>query len=133
MDNVNTLISLTFISTPTLPFSFLGLSRLLCHIYLNNQTNDITGILIFKDNQFTQILEGQESSVEKIWLTIQKDERHTDLQLLSKESIEMRSFMKWSMLFPESEKVIEYFPDMAEVVQNLEMPAKYPLIKKLSQ
>jgi hypothetical protein len=133
MDNVNTLISLTFVSTPTLPFSFLGLSRLLCHIYLNNQTNDITGILIFKDNQFTQILEGQESSVEKIWLTIQKDERHTDLQLLSKESIEMRSFMKWSMLFPESEKVIEYFPDMAEVVQNLEMPAKYPLIKKLSQ
>jgi hypothetical protein len=133
MDNVNTLISLTFISTPTLPFSFLGLSRLLCHIYLNNQTNDITGILIFKDNQFTQILEGQESSVEKIWLTIQKDERHTDLQLLSKESIEMRSFIKWSMLFPESEKVIEYFPDMAEVVQNLEMPAKYPLIKKLSQ
>jgi hypothetical protein len=133
MDNVNTLISLTFISTPTLPFSFLGLSRLLCHIYLNNQTNDITGILIFKDNQFTQILEGQESSVEKIWLTIQKDERHTDLQLLSKESIEMKSFIKWSMLFPESEKVIEYFPDMAEVVQNLEMPAKYPLIKKLSQ
>ena len=133
MDNVNTLISLTFISTPTLPFSFLGLSRLLCHIYLNNQTNDITWILIFKDNQFTQILEGQESSVEKIWLTIQKDERHTDLQLLSKESIEMRSFIKWSMLFPESEKVIEYFPDMAEVVQNLEMPAKYPLIKKLSQ
>jgi len=133
MDNVNTLISLTFISTPTLPFSFLGLSRLLCHIYLNNQTNDITGILIFKDNQFTQILEGQESSVEKIWLTIQKDERHTDLQLLSKESIEMRSFIKWSMLFPESEKVIEYFPDMAEVVQNLEMPAKFPLIKKLSQ
>ena len=133
MDNVNTLISLTFISTPTLPFSFLGLSRLICHIYLNNQTNDITGILIFKDNQFTQILEGQESSVEKIWLTIQKDERHTDLQLLSKESIEMRSFIKWSMLFPESEKVIEYFPDMAEVVQNLEMPAKYPLIKKLSQ
>ena len=133
MDNVNTLISLTFISTPTQSFSFLGLSRLLCHIYLNNQTNDITGILIFKDNQFTQILEGHESSVEKIWLTIQKDERHTDLQLLSKESIEMRSFMKWSMLFPESEKVIEYFPDMAEVVKNLEMPAKYPLIKKLSQ
>ena len=133
MDHVNILISLTFISTPTQPFSFLGLSRLLCHIYLNNQTNDISGILIFKDNQFTQILEGEESSVEKIWLTIQKDERHTDLQLLSKESIEMRSFMKWSMLFPESEKVIEYFPDMAEVVQNLEMPAKYPLIKKLSQ
>jgi hypothetical protein len=133
MDNVNTLISLTFVSTPTIPFSFLGLSRLLCHIYLNNQTNDITGILIFKDNQFTQILEGQESSVEKIWVTIQKDDRHRDLQLLSKESIEVRSFMKWSMLFPDSEKVIEYFPDMAEVVQNLEMPAKYPLIKKLSQ
>jgi hypothetical protein len=132
MDNLNTLISLTFVSTPTIPFSFLGLSRLLCHIYLNNQTNDITGILIFKDNQFTQILEGQESSVEKIWVTIQKDDRHRDLQLLSKESIEVRSFMKWSMLFPDSEKVIEYFPDMAEVVQNLEMPANHPLIKILS-
>ena len=131
MDNVNTLISLTFVSTPTQPFSFLGLSRLLCHIYLNNQTNDISGILIFKDNQFTQILEGEESSVEKIWLTIQKDERHKDLQLLAKDLIQARSFMKWSMFFPNSEKVIEYFPEMDVVVNNIETPEKYPLVKLL--
>ena len=56
----------------------------------------LTGILIFKDNQFTQILEGEESSVEKIWLTIQKDERHKDLQLLAKDLIQAKGEGKGS-------------------------------------
>ena len=33
------------------------------------------------------------------------------------------------MLFPESQKVIEYFPDMAEAVQSNEIPANHPLFK----
>jgi hypothetical protein len=36
------------------------------------------------------------------------------------------------MLFPESEKVIEYFPDMAVAVEDIEMPANHPLFKILA-
>jgi hypothetical protein len=36
------------------------------------------------------------------------------------------------MLFPESEKVVEYFPDMVEAVNDLEMPVNHPLFKMLA-
>jgi hypothetical protein len=129
MKNISKLISLTYVSTPTYDISFLGLLRLLTHSFLNNQAYKKTGFLIFKNNQFAQILEGEEDAIEKIWFKIQQDNRHQDIQLLSKEYIDKRSFSKWSMLFPESQKVIEYFPDMAEAVQSNEIPANHPLFK----
>jgi hypothetical protein len=98
------LISLTCVSSPTYNISFLGLLRLLGHSFLNNQPNKITGFLIFKKKQFAQILEGEEYAVEKFWFKIQQDNRHKDIQFLSKEYIDKRSFSKWSILFPESQK-----------------------------
>jgi len=132
MENSNTLISLTYVSTSAYDISFLGLLRILGHSFLNNQSINLTGCLIYRNNQFSQILEGDEKAVHATWLKIQKDSRHKDIQLLGKEPIDKRNFSKWSMLFPESEKVIEYFPDMAAVVQNIEMPTSHPLLKILA-
>ena len=51
------LIELTYISEPAQSMSFLGLMRLLYHSYLKNQGIDITGVLIFDDNRFGQVIE----------------------------------------------------------------------------
>jgi hypothetical protein len=37
------------------------------------------------------------------------------------------------MLFPESEKVIKYFPDMAEAVQGVEIPVNHTLFKIIAE
>ena len=106
--------------------------RLLAHSFLNNQKHNITGLLIYKNKQFAQVIEGDEDAIESIWSKIQRDTRHKDIQLLSLEPIDNRSFTKWSMLFPESEKVVEYFPDMVEAVKDLELPVNHPLFKILA-
>jgi hypothetical protein len=106
--------------------------RLLAHSFLNNQEHNITGLLIYKNKQFAQVIEGDETAIKHIWSKIQRDPRHKDIQLLSMKTIDIRSFTKWSMLFPESDKVIEYFPDMAEAVEDIEMPANHPLFKILA-
>ncbi len=131
--NKNTqLVSLSYISNTVVDISFLGNLRLLAHSFLNNQKYNITGLLIYKNKQFAQVIEGDEAAIERIWSKIQRDTRHKDIQLLSKEPIVNRSFTKWSMLFPESEKVVEYFPDMVEAVNDLEMPVNHPLFKILA-
>jgi len=131
--NKNTqLVSLSYISNTVEEISFLGNLRLLAHSFLNNQKYNITGLLIYKNKQFSQVIEGEEAAIERIWSKIQRDTRHKDIQLLSKEPIVNRSFTKWSMLFPESEKVVEYFPDMVEAVNDLEMPVNHPLFKILA-
>jgi Sensors of blue-light using FAD len=131
--NKNTqLVSLSYISNTVEEISFLGNLRLLAHSFLNNQKYNITGLLIYKNKQFSQVIEGEEAAIERIWSKIQRDTRHKDIQLLSKEPIVNRSFTKWSMLFPESEKVVKYFPDMVEAVNDLEMPVNHPLFKILA-
>jgi len=132
MDNPDRLISLSYTSNAVVEISFLGNLRLLAHSFLNNQKYNITGLLIYKNGQFAQVIEGDSNSIERIWNKIQLDTRHKDIQLLSKEPIAYRSFTKWSMLFPESEKVVEYFPDMVEAVKNVEMPVNHPLFKILA-
>jgi hypothetical protein len=131
--NKNTqLVSLSYISNTAVEISLLGNLRLLAHSFLNNQKYNITGLLIYKNKQFAQVIEGDEDAIERIWSKIQRDTRHTDIQLLSKEPIIHRSFTKWSMLFPESEKAVEYFPEMVEAVRDLEIPANHPLFKILA-
>jgi len=125
------LVSLSYISNTVVEISFLANLRLLAHSFLNNRKYHITGLLIYKNKQFAQVIEGEEDAIERVWAKIQLDPRHKDIQLLSKEPILNRSFTKWSMLFPESEKVIEYFPDMVEAVTDLEVPMSHPLFKIL--
>ena len=132
MDNPDRLISLSYTSNAVVEISFLGNLRLLAHSFLNNQKYNITGLLIYKNGQFAQVIEGDSNSIDRICNKIQLDTRHKDIQLLSKEPIAHRSFTKWSMLFPESEKVVEYFPDMVEAVKNVEMPVNHPLFKILA-
>ena len=132
MNNPDRLISLSYTSNAVVEISFLGNLRLLAHSFLNNQKYNITGLLIYKNGQFAQVIEGDSNSIDRIWNKIQLDTRHKDIQLLSKEPIAYRSFTKWSMLFPESEKVVEYFPDMVEAVKNVEMPVNHPLFKILA-
>jgi len=50
------LVELTYVSQPAEEMSFLGLMRLLYHSYLRNQALGITGVLIFEDQRFGQVI-----------------------------------------------------------------------------
>lgn len=61
------LIELTYVSEPVQGMSFLGLMRLLYHSYLRNLRLEITGALIFENNQFGQVIEGPEDVIDALW------------------------------------------------------------------
>ena len=64
-----------------------------------NQEHGITGMLCsYEDgNGFLQVLEGAREEINTLYNTIIRDERHTDVVLLSYEEIDERKFANWRM------------------------------------
>lgn len=63
----------------------------------DNQKRHITGALLLSDEGFVQVLEGDEAAVRSLYADIQRDPRHTDVELLSADRVSERLFARWSM------------------------------------
>jgi len=68
----------------------------------NNPSRDITGLLVFSNGVFIQVLEGGRSDVHKLFETICDDTRHQDVAILGEYNDQERIFAKWSMGFLQS-------------------------------
>ncbi|BEV71058.1 MULTISPECIES: BLUF domain-containing protein [unclassified Paludibacterium] len=65
----------------------------------NNSQHDITGLLLYREGSFFQILEGDESEVEALYDKISHDQRHMLVSKIICEPISKRDFGRWSMGF----------------------------------
>ena len=63
----------------------------------NNSANNITGMLMYADGSFLQVLEGEESAVEELFFNICTDKRHRDVVKIFQNGVSERNFDKWSM------------------------------------
>lgn len=96
-------VRLIYSSRATAPFDQRALERLLIKSRMNNQALDITGVLLYLDELFAQVLEGPAEPVLNLFELIRNDARHTAVQQLSCERIDQRLFGGWAMGFcPES-------------------------------
>jgi hypothetical protein len=77
------------------------LEELLTKSRLNNAILGITGILLFNEGSFFQVLEGEKTAVELLYEKISKDKRHNKATKIIMEPIKERSFANWSMGYPE--------------------------------
>ena len=67
----------------------------------------ITGALMFNRGCFAQILEGPQDNIEETFERIQCDLRHSDIVILSFDSIEQRGFSSWSMGYVGDDETVE--------------------------
>jgi class 3 adenylate cyclase len=64
----------------------------------NNQQNEITGVLLFIQGIFFQILEGKPKDIDRVYGKILKDPRHNEILCLkAEEHVKTRMFPEWSM------------------------------------
>jgi hypothetical protein len=99
MEHSGDLISLIYLSAATVPFSALELRELLTKSRENNSKLHITGMLLFKDGNFLQALEGEEKKVLALYEKIALDRRHQSLVVLWQGPCSERVFPDWSMGF----------------------------------
>jgi hypothetical protein len=93
------LIHLIYVSSATRPFTQSELLALLETSRRNNEPVAITGLLLYRDGNFMQVLEGEETAVTVTHARISKDSRHGGLITMLKGPITQRNFGDWSMGF----------------------------------
>lgn len=90
---------LVYSSTAPVELPDATLAELLRGSRRRNQALGITGLLLYQDRHFLQVLEGPEAAVRTTYQRIARDQRHYALSLLSDGPIAGRVFADWSMGF----------------------------------
>jgi len=114
------LVELSYLSEAVSDMSFLGLMRLLESARTYNQQNGITGILLYDNQQFGQIIEGERANVMKAWKRIQDDKRHHRIELLEIREIAERSYPEWLLRFYGGETLTRDYPALTEMVGGMD-------------
>jgi hypothetical protein len=65
----------------------------------NNLSNNITGMLLYGEGTFIQVLEGDAIAVDQIYNAITADSRHKNIILITSGETIKRNFPNWSMGF----------------------------------
>ncbi|GAB4522683.1 MAG: hypothetical protein OHK0046_35590 [Anaerolineae bacterium] len=65
----------------------------------NNARLGVTGMLLYKDGNFLQVLEGEEDVVMSLYEKIAQDPRHHQVLTILKRPVEKREFAEWEMGF----------------------------------
>lgn len=91
---------LIYISRATRTLEFHEEAAILATARTCNQETGVTGVLLAKDRQFFQLLEGEHDTLEGTYRRIARDPRHIDLTILyDGETDEQRLFGSWRMGF----------------------------------
>jgi hypothetical protein len=91
-----------------------------------NEASGITGMLLYLDPFFMQVLEGEDSVLVQLFERIKKDPRHHKTSPIYKESIQDRRFKNWTMGFAQiNGENIEGFSDALQK-NNAELLEVYP-------
>jgi len=94
------LYRILYSSSALQPFSLDELTELLHEAREGNARHGITGLLLYHNQSFMQVIEGEEQQVRHLYYHgIFHDDRHTAVHALIEEPIEARRFDGWVMGF----------------------------------
>ena len=97
--STSTLYRLVYISSGVDEFTLGALAALLDRSRAKNASLDVTGLLLYCDGTFLQLLEGPRDAVEGLYRTILDDPRHARCMVLEEGPAEARLFPDWRMGF----------------------------------
>jgi hypothetical protein len=94
---VGSLATLTYQSNAVRSFSEGEIHTLLHDAQTRNRSLGITGLLVYDQDRFFQCLEGPADSIDHVWRSIRRDDRHSHVELLGNSPTQSRFFADWDM------------------------------------
>lgn len=73
------------------------LQELLDQAHQGNARLLVTGLLLYSEGTFVQVLEGPEEAVRTLYAKIHQDSRHTQVEMVVEGLLPTRQFDEWSM------------------------------------
>jgi hypothetical protein len=101
---VESLVSAVYVSSAAKPMAEEEILELLRIARAKNERLGITGMLLYREGNFLQVLEGPASAIDQVIDKIKKDPRHKGLILMSRKPVEERLFPEWQMAFRNMNK-----------------------------
>lgn len=86
-------------SRATDPMGSSELEEILEDARKGNEARDVTGVLLYTDGVFLQILEGERNTVQSLLSSIRADERHGDMKVFYESEVPTRAFSDWRMAY----------------------------------
>jgi hypothetical protein len=118
------LVQLVYVSTSQIIWSDKCLEDLLVHSRKYNKAHGITGVLLYKNGRFMQVIEGLESDIDFLFLKIQQDSAHNYINKLFMKPIPHRIFPEWSMGFRRaSPEKLDGFTDFLSLKNEGDIPS----------
>lgn len=107
------LIHIVYVSFSDQDLTEKELEELLVDIRKRNKLQKVTGLLLYNDGAFIQLIEGKAHIIQNLFEKIKNDKRHSNIVLLLEESIKKRAFPNWTMGYfrlnrEQSEKIPGY-------------------------
>lgn len=65
----------------------------------SNISKDVTGMLLYIEGRFFQVLEGEKEGIDELYEHISRDERHRDVNIITRGYTKRRIFKDWSMRY----------------------------------
>ncbi|MAU12592.1 MAG: hypothetical protein CL607_22415 [Anaerolineaceae bacterium] len=116
------LVSLIYASTATHKLSRQEIIDILDKSREKNKQLGITGLLLYKDGNFMQVLEGEDKAVSDLYEAIEADPRHVGTHVMLKRPVDERTFGDWQMAFVDLDEVdtsqLEGYSDFLETPLN---------------
>ncbi|MGE5548758.1 MAG: BLUF domain-containing protein [Solirubrobacterales bacterium] len=72
---------------------------------IKNTVAGVTGVLVYDQGTFIQVLEGDAHAVGALFETIRGDRRHAGVEVLLDVETDRRTFSEWSMAFIEADSL----------------------------
>ncbi|MEM1154133.1 MAG: BLUF domain-containing protein [Pseudomonadota bacterium] len=130
--NEEELFRLAYASTQTKPMGASDLIGMLNQARANNLRENITGVLLHRDDSFMQVIEGDKQAVLDLFNLIQDDPRHKKIELLAQGVAQEREFSDWQMGFLELDEVdVTLLPGFSNFLNENDSPRT--MLKLLSQ
>jgi len=109
------LVELLYCSISVAPkMTNVDIDQLLASARRRNLAENVTGMLIYHQGEFVQILEGSKNSVESLYEQfIDADPRHTRINKEQQNPISHRRFNEWSMGFLGAAEIESLMPSSA--------------------
>ncbi|MBI9059275.1 MAG: BLUF domain-containing protein [Labilibaculum sp.] len=113
------LIHIVYLSVSKQELSEKELADFLSVIRAKNKKLQVSGLLLYNEGMFIQVVEGEKKTVQNLFQNVKNDSRHSNIVKLLEEDIAKRSFPDWSMGFKIiSNKETENIPGFSDLLKE---------------
>jgi len=88
---------------------------ILTHSWKYNHNSYISGMLLYDNRHFMQIIQGPIMTIDKLYARIENDNRHTDIKLIGEELLNERDCSGWGIGFYDKQEAADMFYESFDI------------------